>query len=181
MKSQQDQKNERELVERCRQGDLQAFELLYHQFEKPLLGTAHRMLGNLQDAEDAVQLAFIKLYRNIDKFEFKSKLSTYLFRILFNVCFDQMNKKNLKIEKTPRLPQTAVDEKPDLRLHLEKAIAALPEKMRACFVLFAIQDLKQEDISQILGMKIGTVKAHIFAAKAKLRASFFEPLPGEHK
>ena len=176
-----DLKNERELVERCQQGDLQAFEALYRQFEKPLLGTAQRMLGNWQDAEDAVQLAFLKLYRNIGKFRFKSKLSTYLFRILFNLCFDEMKKKKIPIKSTPHQPQKAVNERPDLRLHLKKAIAALPEKMRACFVLFAIQDLKQEDISQILGMKRGTVKAHIFAAKSRLRASFFEPLPGENK
>ncbi|KAA3609670.1 MAG: RNA polymerase sigma factor [Calditrichaeota bacterium] len=158
---------------------MQAFENLYRAYEQQLLSTAHRMLGNTQDAEDAVQLAFLKLYRNIGKFKFKSKISTYLFRILLNVCFDQMKKKKQKITYQQQPVPMSYSEKPDLKLHLEKAIAALPEKMQACFVLFAIQDLKQEEISQILDMKIGTVKAHIFAAKAKLRATFFESLPGE--
>ncbi|MCA9732973.1 MAG: RNA polymerase sigma factor [Deferribacteres bacterium] len=179
MKLSQGIENEHQFIRRCQQGDVQAYAMLYKQYERPLFNTALRMSGNPQDAEDAVQIAFLKLYRSIDKFQFKSKLSTYLYRILMNVCFDQMEKRKREMEKQNIPTESSYSEKPDLKLHLEKAISALPEKMRACFVLFAIEDLKQEEISEILHLKIGTVKAHIFAAKAKLRASFFESLPGE--
>jgi RNA polymerase sigma-70 factor (ECF subfamily) len=55
-------------------------------------------------------------------------------------------------------------------LQLEEAIAALPERMRACFVLFAVEELKQEEIAEILSLNIGTVKSQIFNAKTRLRA-----------
>ena len=67
----------------------------------------------------------------------------------------------------------------DLRLELEEAIAALPERMRACFVLFAVEELKQSEIAEILDLKLGTVKAHIFQAKVQLRALLSEAYASE--
>ena len=128
------------------------------------------MLGRREDAEDAVQTAFLRLYRSINKFAFKSRLGTYLFRIMMNVCFDILRKRK------PVHAQAAVSEDSahvpgeDLHLQLEEAIAALPERMRACFVLFAVEELKQNEIAEILGLSVGAVKSHIFHAKTKLRA-----------
>ena len=160
---------------------MRAYEELYTEFEHQLLTTALRMLNNRHDAEDAVQQTFLRLYRGIGKFKYQSKIGTYLYRILFNVCFDLMEKRKRHAVTTPHIEHGSYTIQPDLKLHLENAIAALPEKMRACFVLFAIQDMKQDDICSVLNMKIGTVKAHIFAAKERLRSSFFEPLPGDVK
>ena len=84
----QELENERELVQRCQAGELAAYEILYRHFELPLLSFGLRMLGRQEDAEDALQTTFLKLYRGVAKFNFDSKFSTYLFRIMMNVCFD---------------------------------------------------------------------------------------------
>lgn len=127
------------------------------------------MLGQQQDAEDAVQTTFLKLYRGVAKFNFNSKFSTYLFRIMMNVCFDALNKKKkMKAEELKEVEQSYAPGV-ELRLQLEDAIKRLPERMQACFVLFAVQGLKQTEVAKILDMNLGTVKAHIFQAKSQLR------------
>lgn len=162
--------NEHEIIRRCQQGDLRAYEILYRHFEPVLLGMGRRMLGRQEDAEDAVQTAFLKLYRSINQFQFSAKFSTYLLRIMMNVCFDLLQKRRgrkelvfeeIDISQAPRI---------DLRLQLEEAINALPESMRACFVLFAVEEMKQDQIAEILNLRVGTVKAQIFHAKARLRS-----------
>jgi len=85
--------NEHEIIRRCQQGDLRAYEIIYRHFEPALLGLGLRMLGRQEDAEDAVQTAFLRLYRAINQFQFSAKFSTYFFRIMMNVCFDLMQKR----------------------------------------------------------------------------------------
>lgn len=163
-------KNESDVIRRCQAGDIGAFEAVYRHFEQPLLNLGLRMLGCQQDAEDAIQTTFMKFYRSIAKFQFESKLQTYLFRIMMNACFDLLGKrKRLKMEKLSPVKST-YSTNVELRLQLDDAIRTLPERMRACFVMFAVQDMKQSEIAEILEMQIGTVKAHIFQARTKLRA-----------
>ena len=158
-----------DIIQQCQHGDINAFKQIYVQFERPLLRIALRMLGQKQDAEDAVQMTFIKLYHGIKKFNYKSKFSTYLYRILVNVCYDNLNKKKkMKLVEIDNLNQTYHPED-DLKLQLEEAILALPERMRACFVLFAVEELKQTQIADILKLSVGAVKSNIFHAKTKLR------------
>ncbi len=128
------------------------------------------MLGRQEDAEDAAQTAFLKLYRGINQFQFGAKFSTYLFRIMMNVCFDMIQKR--KKGRNQEFVEKEVPYAPgiELRLQLEEAIAALPERMRACFVLFAVEEFKQEEIAEILALNVGTVKSQIFNAKTRLRA-----------
>jgi len=134
-----------------------------------LLGLGRRMLGRQEDAEDAVQTAFLKLYRGVKQFQFSAKFSTYLFRIMMNVCFDLMQKRRGKKERAFEEIEISHAPHVDLRLQLEEAINALPERMRACFVLFAVEEMKQDEIAEILNLSVGTVKAQIFHAKARLR------------
>ena len=160
---------EQKIIQQCQHGDIKAFKVIYNQFQQPLLGTAKRMLGHQQDAEDAVQVTFIKLFHGVKKFRFEAQFSTYLFRILVNVCFDMLKKqKKMKLLDMQKRNHT-YDPTDELRLELEQAILSLPERMRVCFILFAIEDLKQSQIAEILNLNVGTVKANIFHAKMKLR------------
>jgi len=127
------------------------------------------MLGRQEDAEDAVQTAFLKLYRAINQFQFSAKFSTYLFRIMMNVCFDVIQKRRRKKEQDARELEISHSPGVELRLQLEEAINTLPEGMRACFVLFALEEMKQDEIAGILNLSVGTVKAQVFHAKARLR------------
>jgi RNA polymerase sigma-70 factor (ECF subfamily) len=126
-----------------------------------------------------VQTAFLNLYRGVNRFQFGAKFSTYLFRIMMNVCFDAIQKRKRDKSQREEAIEASGPPRVDLRLELEEAIAALPERMRACFVLFAVEELKQSEIAEILHLKLGTVKSHIFQAKAQLRALLSEAFAPE--
>ncbi|MBN1406393.1 MAG: RNA polymerase sigma factor [Calditrichaceae bacterium] len=159
--------NEQTIIKQCRSGDLHAFNKIYQQYFDGLYRTAYRMLGNREDADDAIQIAFIKLNKAISNFRSEAKLSTYIYRILFNVCYDLHRKKTVNERIGDREP--IFNPQNELQIHLDEAICALPDKMRACFVLFAIEGFKQDEIAEMLDISIGTVKAHIFQAKNKLK------------
>jgi len=162
--------NENEIIQRCQQHDLSAYKMIYDRYEHPLLHTATRMLGQPQDAEDAVQTTFLKLYRGIQNYNYSSKFSTYLFRILMNACFDILRKrKRIKIHLLEE-GYASYHSRHEEKMVLEEAIKALPERMRACFILFAVEELKQDEIAQILNITPGGVKSTIYHAKTRLRA-----------
>jgi RNA polymerase sigma-70 factor (ECF subfamily) len=162
--------DEESIIRQCQEGDLLAYRAIYERYEQPLLRTALRVLGQKQDAEDAVQEAFLKLYRSVNNFKRGSKLSTYLFRILLNSCFDILRTRNraeFADTETENLPCYSPHES---RFNIERAIDELPQQMRICFVLFAVEEFGQEEIAQILDKSLGTVKATIHRAKARLRS-----------
>lgn len=161
--------SEQDLARRCRAGDKSAYEVLCRQHGARLMQVAENLLGNREDAEDAVQQAFVRLYERIGSFRGESALGTYLFRILVNVCQDQRRRR-------PRRPvlevqDTMATHRPqfELRARLRTAIDTLPERMRECFVLFAVHEMRQSEIAEMLEISVGAVKAHIHQAKARLR------------
>ena len=172
--------NEREIVRRCQEGDLRAFETVYHHFHPSLLGFALRMLGRREDAEDAVQAAFVKLYRSIGRFRFDARFSTYLMRILIHACYDIAEVRKKHRMQRLEIPESVRHSSDDLRLELEEAIGRLPGRMRECFVLFAVEGFPQKEIARMLDLSVGTVKAHIFQAKGKLRTLLSDP-PAEEE
>ena len=127
------------------------------------------MLHSREDAEDAVQMAFLRLYRSIATYRFEARFSTYFYRIMMNCCFDLLKKRQRLPQQQPEIAQAAASPTVDLKLQLEEAIAGLPDRMRACFVLFAVHDVKQQEIARIMELSLGAVKSHIFQAKARLR------------
>jgi RNA polymerase sigma-70 factor, ECF subfamily len=166
---------EAEIIARCRNGDTDSFRQIYDHFREPLFRVAFRMLGSKEDAEDALQMMFIKLYQNIQHFRGESKLSTYVYRILLHTCYDL--RKTVKIQAGQPLQEKDLFYKPqnELQLQLEEAIQQLPDKMKECFILFAVEGFKQFEIAEILKISVGTVKAHIFQAKERLRDLLKEP------
>ncbi len=147
---------------------MRAYEMIFKNYGQSMLRIALRLLGNLQDAEDAVQTTFVKLFRGIKNFKFKSKFSTYLYRILINNCYDTLRKKpkhQLDLENVILRDYSV----PGLAMELASAMETLPSRMKACFVLFAVEGFKQEEIARIMDINIGTVKTNIFRAKEHLR------------
>lgn len=164
--------NEHEIVQQCQSGDLSAFRRIYETFSQTFLRVALRLLGNQEDAEDAVQVTFVKLFRGIHAFRAQATFGTYLMRILLRVCFDFIHqRRRFQFETMTENPGQFVVQNPnsDLKLDLQRALTRLPERMRACFVLFAVEGLKQEEIAEILKISVGGVKSNIFHAKSHLR------------
>ncbi len=168
---------EKEIIEKCKSGEIGAYKFLYDRYNRPLFHTAYRMLGNREDAEDAVQTTFIKLYKGIKRFKFKAKFSTYLFQILINTCID-MNKKKSKIRLGELGENSAVSMNTDveIKMEIDRALHTLPPKQKQCFLLFTVGDRKQREIAKILGISLGGVKSNIFLAKSKLRSYLNESI-----
>jgi len=141
--------------------------MLYEHYLKTIYGYCLRMLINQQDAEDAVQTIFLNLYRNITKFNFKARFTTYIFSITRNVCYD-MVKQRKNMNEDLNIAKNMSGNTPDYNQDLSKAISKLPERTRECFILFAVEGYPQDEIAEVLDIKTGTVKALIFQARQKL-------------
>jgi RNA polymerase sigma-70 factor (ECF subfamily) len=174
-----DHQDEERLVERCREGDMTAYRLLYERFEQPFLRTALRMLGRRQEAEEAVQETFLKLYRNIRGFHRGARFSTYFFAILMNTCRDALRRRG-SAEFDDVDPETlSAGSRSELAFTLADAIDRLPGRMKACFLLFAVEGLSHGEIAAILDVSTGSVKTHVHRARLRLRAGLADSSSGE--
>lgn len=162
--------DEEQIIERCRAGDLDAYGQIYDRYGQPLLRTAIRLLGGSQEAEDAVQETFLKLFRGIGGFRGGARFSTYLFQILHNTCMDVLRKRKPAAEDVTGMDVLGVPTSHELAHSLAQAVGGLPGQMKSCFVLFAVEQYSQEEVADILGVSIGTVKISIHRARKKLRA-----------
>ncbi|MCX6560376.1 MAG: RNA polymerase sigma factor [Candidatus Aminicenantes bacterium] len=165
-----DIQDEHRIIERCLAGDLAAYRRIYDRYSPPLLRTAQRMLGSPQEAEDAVQETFMKLFRGIGGFRLGARLSTYLFRILNNTCIDALRKRPPAAADDVDLETLgAISSSQEKDPGLEAAVDRLPAQMKACFVLFAVEQFSQEEVADMLGVNVGTVKTNVHRARRKLR------------
>lgn len=168
--------SESDLLAACRRRDLRAFEQLYRDHGPRLKSIAYHILGNRQDAEDAVQDTFLKLYRAIGGFEGHSSFGTWLCRIVINVCYDMARKRqregcgqDVVIDgQRPQSDQFA------LRVTLEDALRRIHQRQRMVFLLFEVEGLRHSEIASILDIPEGTSKAWLFEAKKELKRLLME-------
>ena len=172
------------LVERCRAGDLAAFEELYRAHAGKLFSVACRMIGNRTDAEDLLQEIFLSAHRKLDGFRGEAALGTWLYRLATNHCLDYLRS---RAARTDQLTD-ALDEEPGqftagspglaeqtvTRMDLERALARLPEGCRAAFVLHDVQGLEHREVAQALGIAEGTSKSQVHKARQRLRTLLSE-------
>jgi RNA polymerase sigma-70 factor (ECF subfamily) len=167
-------------------GDQEAFGEIVDIYKNSVYQLCYRMLGNRHEAEDIAQETFIRAYTNIHTFNQELKFSTWLFRIATNLCIDRMRKKkpdqyldaevagteglNLysQIPSDTPLPETEL-ESLELQEAVHKEILKLPEKYRSAIILKYIEELSLNEISEILGLPIGTVKTRIHRGREALR------------
>jgi RNA polymerase sigma-70 factor (ECF subfamily) len=161
--------SEAEAIVLCLGGDVSGYRWLYDRYGQPLLRTAFRILGRREEAEDAVQDAFLKLHRSIGNFRTGSTFSTYLFRILINCCTDILRKREAGHPTSTTDMEIPVASGHESRHALDEAVAALPERMKTCFVLCAVEEFSYQEAAGMLGLHIGSVKASVHRARKKLR------------
>lgn len=157
-----------QLAEACKQGDLRAFELLYELHGSRMKSLAFHLLGNREDAEDVVQEAFLKVHRAAANFEGHSSLSTWIYRILLNCCYDSLRKRQRLAEKPAHLEMGASSSVP-LKIALERALALIGERQRIVFLLFEVEGLKHSEIAAVLEVPEGTSRSWLFEAKCQLK------------
>jgi RNA polymerase sigma-70 factor, ECF subfamily len=167
------------LVDRCRRGDLAAFEELYRAHSGRIYGLALRMLGNPADAEDLLQEIFLAAHRKLESFRGESALGTWLYRLATNQILDYVRSRSARTGQMTdglddastladalghRLADRAID-----RVDLERALAQLPTGCRAAFVLHDVEGLEHREVADVLGIAEGTSKSQVHKARLRLR------------
>jgi RNA polymerase sigma-70 factor, ECF subfamily len=159
-------------VEGLRQGSLPAFERLYALHGDRMKSIAANLLGKTADAEDAVQEAFLKAYRAAPGFRAGASVSTWLYRILVNACYDQLRGRARRAEgplpdSTGDAPARERDH--PLRLAIESALSGLPERERAAFLLCEVEGFSHREAAEILEVPESTSRTLLFRAKRQLQ------------
>ena len=160
--------SEADLLAACRRQDIRAFEHLYQAHGARLKSLAYHIVGNRQDAEDAVQETFLKLYRAIQSFQGQSSIGTWLCRIVINVCYDLTRKRQREAPPPPE-EHPAPSSSMALRAALADALRRINPRHRMVFVLFEVEGLRHAEIASILEVPEGTSKAWLFEAKKELK------------
>ena len=172
---------EKDLVVRCQDGDKRAMEALILHYQQWVYNIAYGMLGTREDASDMAQEVFLWLWEHIGQFRFRSRFSTWLYRIVTNRCINVKDQKKrrqtdaMEIDDSqPWVPvDTETPEKSVLRLEqreiLQKALAELKDDYRQVLVLREMQDLSYEELAEVIGCSVGRVKSKLHEARKALR------------
>jgi len=168
-----------EWVEQCRNGQTRAYAQVVQAMQNRILAFLYRMTGNRETAEDLGQEVFLKAYRQIHQYDrAKAAFSTWLFTLARNLCLDAMRKKHAVCVTLDEVPEHDVspDPNPGARLYereLENRVAAsvgsLEPVYREVFILREYEQLPLEEISQVTGCPLGTVKSRLHRARLLLQ------------
>jgi RNA polymerase sigma-70 factor (ECF subfamily) len=162
------------LLAGCRAGQRESFEELYRVHGPRMKSVAANVLGDRTEAEDAVQDAFVKIFRSAASFEGRSRFSTWIYRVVVNACHDRLRRRRetVSLDDPGRVgpPATPAERPADpaLKVALERGIGALPPRQRSAFVLFAVEGFSHREIADILDVSVGNSKTLVFEAKHKL-------------
>ncbi|HET7711091.1 MAG TPA: RNA polymerase sigma factor [Thermoanaerobaculia bacterium] len=156
----------------CAAGDPAVFEGVYQRFGERMKSIAYNHLGNIGDAEDAVQEAFLKVHRAARSYTGDAAFATWIYRILVNTCYDLLRKRKRRpVEEVTdeEFERTASTVDETKRLTLRKLLNRLPEQRRSVFTLFEIEGLSHAEISQVLGITEANSKWILFSTKKQLQ------------
>ena len=188
-KEKKNNKSDAELVKDFMNSDIKAFDTLVVRYQDMIFNLCIKMLGDYDEATDAAQDTFIKTFRGLKGFEFKSNFSTWLYRISVNTCKNRMasswyraRKKNVSIDDCGDPERGIRNDPADMKFNPERivlkkekedavltAIDSLPEKQKILVVLRDIEGKSYEEITEITGITTGTVKSRIARAREQLR------------
>ncbi|MCZ7626755.1 MAG: RNA polymerase subunit sigma-24 [Candidatus Methylomirabilota bacterium] len=167
-----------ELIDRFLQGDGTAFDELVRRRQREVYNLAYRMTRHAEDARDISQEAFLQVYRNLNRFDRRSSLSTWLYRIVVNLCLNHLSRGSRKLYTTgDQHPDPTDASEGSLALledrerndALARAIETLPPQQRASLTLRVHHHLAHREIAEILGVSEATAKVHYFHAVQALR------------
>ncbi len=194
-------KGDHDLVRRVQAGDARAFRALFDKYHRRAFAVAMGVVKNQDDALDAVQEAFVKVHKNIHKFEGSSSFYTWLYRIVMNVSIDHVRRtsrrKSLDFDERTlheesdvagdgALVPNVTDANPgkaalrrELGSAIERALQGLPEHHRAVIVLREIEGMSYEEMAEALDVPKGTIMSRLFHARKKMQEALAPYLSGE--
>jgi RNA polymerase sigma-70 factor (ECF subfamily) len=183
---------ERRLITRSQRGDLDAFDALVRAYERPVYNLAYRMTGNYDDANDVAAEAFVRVFNAIGRFRGDSAFSTWMYRIATNVFLDERKRRRAhpqvslddeidtegtsvqrQIEDSAPGPGALAEEQERRRI-LDDAIQKLPDFQREMITMYHVLNMSYDEIGEITGAPIGTVKSRLNRARLALRDALDE-------
>ena len=180
---------DRDLVATAITGLEGSFEELVRRYQRPISAYVYRMVGNYESALDLTQEIFIKIYNSLERYRAEFKFSTWIYKIAHNAAVDHLRRTatreqslvvgpegdqfDLPIEST-RLSPEQESEQRERRVEIETVVRALPSNYRELIILRHSQDLSYEEIVEVTGLPLGTVKNRLFRAREMMRQQFVE-------
>jgi len=164
------------LIKRFNNGDETAFRTLVSRHKDKVRNLIYLTLGNTDAIDDISQDVFVSVYRKLKTFRFESQFTTWLYRITVNKCRDHLRKIKIRSifspftneEDTLIAPEQLPDDF-DIKIIVRQAIAKLPEKLKVPLILKDFDGLSYQEISETMGVEIGTIKSRIFRAREGLK------------
>ena len=182
---------DQEIIEAIRGGHVRGFGVLVDRHKDRAMTLALRIVGEREDAEEVVQDAFLRAYRNLEQFRGESRFSTWFYRILYNACMSRVTRRPKHGETVdsgdetidmigsddPSVQQTLENE--EEQAVLQEEMTRLPETFRTALTLFYVQELSYDEMASILQMPLGTVKTNLSRGRVLLRKRVLERLKEE--
>jgi len=182
--------NDQIIINQIIEGDTNAFTILVDHYKDLVFTLAIRMLKNREEAEEVSQDTFIKVYRSLDKFKGDSKFSTWIYKVAYNSCLDQI-KKNKKYQSNVEINEftqhqiktidsafdTLVDE--ERRQLIQDCLHLLPSEDSFLLTLYYFEEQSLDEIANVVGLTANNVKVKLFRSRKKLAAILKERLEPE--
>jgi RNA polymerase sigma-70 factor (ECF subfamily) len=180
---------DRELVASAVTGLEGGFEELVRRYQRPISGYVYRMVGDYEAALDLTQEIFIKVYGSLARYRSEFKFSTWIYKIAHNCAIDYLRRNNGREQslvsgsegdsyelplESKRLSPEQESEREERRLEIEGVVRALPGAYRELIILRHSQDLTYEEIVEVTGLPLGTVKNRLFRAREMMRQQFLQ-------
>jgi RNA polymerase sigma-70 factor, ECF subfamily len=183
--------DEAALIRAAQKGDQDAFAQLVRVYDQSVLRLAMNLLRSPEDARDVYQEAFLRVYRNLNNFRFDCSFHTWLYRIVTNLCLDQMRKRKVRkeeptvvatsegpLDRMDSVPEERVDGDPQrhlfsgqLRARIKEVLGQLTPRERTVFELRHYQGMRLRNIGEVLGTTEEAAKNCLFRATQKMRAA----------
>lgn len=172
-----DQGEERNLIHRCLRGDQQSFRQLVESHQAFAYALACRFVPREEEAEDIVQEAFVKVWKNLSRYDDHFRFKTWLGKIITNMCLDYLksarHKKNVSADAITALPAPSLQrdgvEEGELWEVIVRLASQLTEKQKAVFILRDLQMLEPQEVSSILDMSAANLKSNLYYARLKMK------------
>ncbi len=180
--------SDEDLIAKCAKGDMSAFELLVHRYQDPLINYIHRSINDYHRAEDLSQETFLRVFKNANRYRPSASFKSWLYTIATNLCRNEVRNRSRRntyffedmveeqtdvyhsdiMHDTRYLPDVMCEKK-EQREIVRKALEQLPENQRLALTLVTYQDLRYEEVAEILNCSVGAVKALIHRARQRMK------------
>jgi RNA polymerase sigma-70 factor (ECF subfamily) len=188
---------DRDTVENVLRGDTGSYRLLVESYQERAILLALRMLGTREEAEEIVQDAFVSAYRSLSGFRGDSRFSTWLYRIVYNLCLTTLRRRRRRWHREGKPENRDMDperqigiasddpttlevlEEADVASLVRREVERLPDRYRIPLTMFYLEEMSYETVAGIMGQPLGTVKTNLFRARTMLRERLQKRYAGE--